>query len=114
MKILLQYSASGQQEELKDLTTQQLLHIRNAVEAHLEARGHLDDSKWIPTSERFPEDRTRVLFYGFDAIGAGVFTGTFIKEVVNKTEKLENVFWGGPYRKLEITHWQPYPAPPEE
>lgn len=66
---------------------------------------------WIKCSERMPEIGTSVLMYR----GYGVIAGYYTSNKYAKTEKGRlprfESFNG---IQLGVTHWQPFPEPPQE
>ena len=79
-------------------------------------------SKWIPVTERLPEDRQRVLGW----CGCGrlyhniLHFANCLEDVSYDFEGNKNSgFWDhdnewGFYEVTDITHWMPLPEPPEE
>ena len=65
--------------------------------------------RWIPVTERLPEDHDTVLFYcrsNYSNIGYHV-------ESAKQWTALPGFYYHGKMYKL-ITHWQPLPASPED
>lgn len=65
-------------------------------------------SRWIPVSERLPEDGVEVLFVDS---GGDIYMGDHVSGVP-QWEK-DNGFWSGKFYN-NITHWMPLPEPPTE
>ena len=61
--------------------------------------------KWIPVSERMPEDRTQVILW--DAEIGEVTSGHY-------SHKTHTFYHCGDAIQNEITHWMPLPAAPQE
>ncbi|MFI4113845.1 DUF551 domain-containing protein [Klebsiella pneumoniae] len=61
--------------------------------------------KWIPVSERMPEDRTQVILW--DAEIGEVTSGHY-------SHKTHTFYHCGDAIENEITHWMPTPAAPQE
>ena len=61
--------------------------------------------RWIPVSERMPEDRTQVILW--DAEIGEVTSGHY-------SHKTHTFYHCGDAIQNEITHWMPLPAPPQE
>lgn len=61
--------------------------------------------KWIPVSERMPEDRTQVILW--DAEIGEVTSGHY-------SHKTQTFYHCGDAIENEITHWMPTPAAPQE
>lgn len=61
--------------------------------------------KWIPVSERMPEDRTQVILW--DAEIGEVTSGHY-------SHKTQTFYHCGDAIENEITHWMPLPNPPKE
>ena len=61
------------------------------------------EQRWIPVSERLPEDGEVVWLWDGNNLGMGyylVFTGQFMDRYT-------------PLRRIKPTHWMPLPTPPE-
>ena len=61
--------------------------------------------KWIPVTERLPEDGSDVLAYRWDGIEGRIFPANYYKDwwedcILNE-------------RCLHVTHWMPLHEPPE-
>lgn len=65
-------------------------------------------SRWIPVSERLPEDGTNVLFT--DNSG-----GTYLGHHVSSAPQWEDhySYWHSDWYQ-NVTHWMPLPEPPAE
>ncbi|HFK1178345.1 TPA: DUF551 domain-containing protein [Escherichia coli] len=61
--------------------------------------------RWIPVSERMPEDRTQVILW--DAEIGEVISGHY-------SHKTHTFYHCGDAIQNEITHWMPLPAAPQE
>ncbi|OVU66862.1 hypothetical protein BME10_26980 [Klebsiella pneumoniae] len=61
--------------------------------------------KWIPVSERMPEDRAQVILW--DAEIGEVTSGHY-------SHKTQTFYHCGDAIENEITHWMPLPAAPQE
>ena len=67
---------------------------------------HFAEQKWIPVTERLPEDDVRVLALHDDGIvRIGISKGYF-PAVVGRNN-------GKPFGITDVTHWMPLPSPPE-
>ena len=70
-----------------------------------------DEPRWIPVSERLPEDRVNVLTCGDDPVD-----GPFI--LIGRREpesKFGPAHWHLPCFEFgPVTHWMPLPEPPSE
>lgn len=71
---------------------------------------------WIPTTERLPEDRERILFAPTTKpYGANLMMGVFVARYDDGFISADNVFLGVDrsfYYPQSITHWMPLPAFP--
>ena len=81
--------------------TQRVINTENAL------------NKWIPVTERLPEDEGKVLAcYGFDSKHDGnlgmMFVGTLTYFCFDN-----NPHWQHSSCSLVVTHWMPLPEPPE-
>ena len=59
--------------------------------------------EWIPTSERLPEDRQRVIAY---------FAGVGIDEVGEAVFNKAGGWFSTEHGAWEASHWMPMPEPP--
>ncbi len=62
--------------------------------------------KWIPVTERLPEDNSDVLAYMQNSIESRIFPASYHKGW------WEDCIWNT--RCLSVTHWMPLPEPPKE
>jgi hypothetical protein len=58
--------------------------------------------RWIPVSERLPEDAGQYIVYVVPT--TATYTDTRVYQCVYS--------WAGWHTKHDVTHWQPLPAPP--
>ena len=96
-------------EKLKELCGGLNDHNGNGVRAdHLIANG-VTVQKWIPVSERVPEDGKFIIVANFDK--------NHTPRVVKRKALVVEEFWGiatGYYAHgQQVTHWMPLPEPPE-
>ena len=69
--------------------------------------------RWIPVTERMPEDNTEVLaYYGF--VLDGEMSGCRFMGVVKYFTINANPHWQHEVLGLTVTHWMPLPQPPTE
>ena len=94
----------------------------NIIADHLIANG-VTVQKWIPVTERLPEDRTQVLCFG----GVKGYERAKIKWFAVCLETVDQYDFEGQkhsgfycydseygyYEDTEITHWMPLPQPPK-
>lgn len=67
------------------------------------------EGRWIPVSERLPEDETTVLV-SHTNVGRHVWFGKWDGEVWRRSDNLSD----DDKLHTTVTHWQPLPAPPRE
>lgn len=79
--------------------------IIDAIHMAIEA---LNRQRWIPVTERMPEDFENVLIW--DKIDNDPFTGHYSKSDGWTIDGWENA----PDSTFKITHWMPCPEPPKE
>lgn len=84
--------------EAADVFSRQIIELESE-NAELEA-----ERRWIPVSERLPEDGDFVLGWGTDEI---------IEVLEFCTEYGDNCFYNIAGDTISITHWMPLPEPPE-
>lgn len=65
--------------------------------------------KWIPVSERLPDEGKFVLVYG-QYLHNNIFDGG----TMAVSRRLDVNYWSGFGRTERITHWMPLPEPPKE
>lgn len=88
-----------EREKLLDLLTDVLGMSIGYKADHLIANG-VTNQKWIPVTERLPEQGQEVILY----------TGNILKPTV-----LAYQFWNPKYDTwTHVTHWMPLPEPPKE
>lgn len=67
-------------------------------------------SDWILVSERLPEEGQKVIYY-FKMVG--IHIGRYTKEIDDEGYE-HNVFYGRDgFLEDDVTHWMPFPDPPE-
>lgn len=110
----------------KDEIRERLIEI---LETHCDYAGHVDCredctkcladhliangvtiQKWIPVSERLPDEEGEVLLY--DTEYEGICMGEYCKG-----NKIIEAYWfvgGHAFPVAEYTHWMPLPMPPKE
>ena len=84
------------------------MNIDEAIEAKAYMNGYeqcvKDALKWIPVTERLPEENETVLVCGEDGVEPGVFYG-------------KSGFWTYDLYEQDpifgVTHWMPLPQPPK-
>jgi hypothetical protein len=92
--------------------------IESMSEAYDKLSRHMDDlaalmPRWIPVSERLPEQKATIGKHVFSADVLGTEGFTFRRAYYNYTAKV----WLDGNEKQEwpeITHWMPLPEPPKE
>lgn len=83
----------------EDLAETQACLLERNIELDVERRSH----RWIPVSERLPEDGEVVWLWDGNKLGMGyylVFSGCFMDR-------------DAPLRRIKPTHWMSLPTPPE-
>lgn len=90
-------------DELKQLAVGEGL-LNQLAAALLEARKELEQYRWIPVSERLPENVDDV-----NAFALGKIVKTYYDSEEGKWSS-SKYFW---YLDGEVTHWMPLPIPPE-
>ena len=90
-----------------DIGSIETISLRQTVESYAEMNGLLDhmhyinDQKWIPVSERLPEDGESVLTYKNGNVDVQVYEK-------NRNGWIQgNWFWS----MATVTHWMPLPEP---
>lgn len=94
-----------------------LVH-RAALELVAALRGLQDAQRWIPVTERLPENDECVLICALDVNDGGKeITISAYSEAVFGGKKLGYKRWSEPYqyfsRQHKVTHWMPLPEPPK-
>ena len=69
----------------------------------------LQKPKWIPVSERLPEERKFVLVYG-EYLHNNIFDGGQMAV----SRRIDGNYWSGFGRTERITHWMPLPEFPKD
>lgn len=64
--------------------------------------------KWIPVTERLPEEGKFVLVYG------DLYPNKHDGGVIAVSKRMDWNYWQGFGRERNITHWMPLPQPPVE
>ena len=64
--------------------------------------------KWIPVTERLPEEGKFVLVYG------DLYPNKHDGGVIAVSKRMDWNYWQGFGRERNITHWMPLPEPPKE
>ena len=78
------------------------------------ARAHEMLPRWIPVTERFPEDDRQVLaYYGFDH-GDGYLGMMFVQVLDWFGHDPKPHFQHEGLNGMTVTHWMPLPEPPKE
>lgn len=96
MKKLLS-AAADVIEKLDAITQWQMLEI-----------AALSKQKWIPVTERLPEEGKVVLIYG------DLYPIKLDGSVIAVSKRMDWNYWQGFGRERNITHWMPLPEPPKE
>ena len=68
-------------------------------------KGRQDALKWIPVTERLPEDNQDVLGYMQNSIESRIFPASYYKG------RWEDCIWN--VQCLSVTHWMPLPPAPK-
>ena len=93
-------------------------------DAYMTLKNGVTEQRWIPVTERLPEDRNQLLCFG----GAKGWEYTRIARFAICLETVDQYdfegqkrsgFYGydseyGYYEETDITHWMPLPEPPKE
>ena len=84
----------------------------------------VSSSKWIPSGERLPEDRQRVLLFKQAKYGSCVMTAAYSTCLesycnidfcgVKRGGFFDYDSEAGYYELRDVTHWMPLPEPPKE
>lgn len=83
--------------------------LNGTVSNLIQQIAELGKQKWIPVTERLPEDLTRVIVYCEDGVSFGLCEHLIAdddEEVVEWHDFL--------YYPITPTHWMPLPEPPKE
>ena len=84
----------------------EVLKILNLVSANLEEQRKNTENRWIPVTERLPEEDTRVLVYlNIEKTDANIYTFFDTDRILNGKWVRWNTY---------ISHWMPLPEPPKE
>ena len=98
-------------------------HQLTRIADHLTDHG-VTVQKWIPVTERFPEEDGHYLVYKFSPFGSWCEVARFARDGRKVDEydfeaEWENVWYGydseyGYITYDSVTHWMPLPEPPKE